>query len=182
MELPLCSFCRINRVRRTGQRLCSRTCAMASRGRSIQSRFYDFFSPGEPDDCWPWRGTIHRGYGVIGDRNNRQYLAHRLSYEIHKGPIPNGLYVCHACDNPPCVNPRHLWIGDDAANQRDKALKGRAPRGERHHRAKLTADDVRAIRRLYPQSSQTEIAARYRMNQTVISDIVRGASWKHVTD
>jgi hypothetical protein len=154
---------------------------MASRGRPIAERFLDFYKPGKPDACWPWTGTIHhRRYGVIGDNKNRQYLAHRVSYERAHGPIPPGLYVCHTCDNPPCVNPAHLFVGTDADNQADKARKGRAPRGERNKAAKLTAEDVRAIRALYPALSQQAIANRFGVHQSIVSDIVRGETWTHV--
>lgn len=181
MELPLCAHCKLRRVPRKSQWLCSRTCANAYRGRSIAERFLDFYKPGAADACWPWTGTIHhRGYGVIGDNKNRQYLAHRLAYEHANGPIPDGMMVCHTCDNKPCCNPRHLFLGTNADNQADKARKLRGPRGTRHRSAKLTDADVISIRSLYPGMSQMAIAKQYGMNQTVISDIVRRKTWRHV--
>lgn len=81
--------------------------------------------------CWLWTGgTTGPGYGRTGRINGRQFYAHRLSYEIHAGPIPAGMYVCHACDNPQCVNPAHLWLGDQTANMADAAAKGRIRNGQ----------------------------------------------------
>lgn len=83
-----------------------------------------------PDECWPWTGACSpAGYGRLPDNT----YVHRKSYELHVGPIPEGLFVCHACDNPPCGNPWHLFLGSSAENAQDMARKGRvgggAPKG-----------------------------------------------------
>lgn len=79
------------------------------------------------DTCWLWRGSKNTtGYGQL--RTDRLEKAHRISWEIHNGPIPDGLAVLHACDNPPCVNPSHLWLGTQADNARDRQAKGRQNR------------------------------------------------------
>lgn len=76
-------------------------------------------------DCWIWTGARHPfGHGLFMWEGKNQYV-HRISWQLHKGPIPDGLYVCHTCDNPPCVNPDHLWIGTCGDNLRDMAAKGR---------------------------------------------------------
>lgn len=97
----------------------------------------------ELGSCWVWtRATTGFGYGKLG-LNGRALTAHRRSYEMAYGAIPNGLLVCHRCDNPPCVNPDHLFLGSFADNMRDMHAKGRGgrtgPKGERNSRAKLTA-------------------------------------------
>lgn len=99
------------------------------RRQSTTDRFWQYVAKG--DGCWLWTaGFGRRGYGKFWV-NGHTVGAHRFSYEIAVGPIPDGLFVCHSCDNPPCVNPAHLWLGDALANQRDCKAKGRTATGER---------------------------------------------------
>lgn len=86
------------------------------------------------ESCWPWKGAVHRdGYGRAHDRDGakKMKIAHRLCYEYAKGAIPDGLDVCHSCDNPICCNPAHLWTGTASDNMRDMHRKGRWPRSKR---------------------------------------------------
>lgn len=80
-----------------------------------------------PDECWPWTGCRRRGYGLVkvGGKRGVARSAHRVVYELTRGPIPPNAVVLHACDNPPCCNPRHLRIGDQHDNARDRELRGR---------------------------------------------------------
>lgn len=147
---------------------------------------FDHYMPGGVDDtdqCVEWRGPRNsEGYGVFkacGD-----HRAHRVSYERAHGPIPTGQLVRHTCDNPPCVNPRHLLLGTDADNNHDMMQRGRnrQPHGERQGSAKLTDEQVREIRSLYASGSwsQQRLGLRYGIHQATVSVIVRRAGWKHV--
>lgn len=139
--------------------------------------------------CWLWTGSCTKaGYGMIssGTRTERgNYLplyAHRVSYEAAYGPLEARMEACHRCDNPPCVNPSHLFAGTVADNARDMQRKGRSTAGETHAAAKLTDDDVRAIRSRYAAGgiSQAALAKEYGLFQTNVSHIVLRRRWKHV--
>ena len=87
--------------------------------------------------CWEWTGALAQGYVLIHLRNNNFTKAHRLSWELFRGPIPKGLCVCHHCDNPKCFNPDHLWVGTHADNMKDKDRKGRGNKGRKLKRRQL---------------------------------------------
>ncbi|MGE3598815.1 MAG: HNH endonuclease [Dehalococcoidia bacterium] len=151
---------------------------------SIISRFWSYVdSSAGPDACWEWtRSRIHDGYGRFWD-TKRMWRAHRFAWTITHGDIPDGIVVLHKCDNPPCCNPSHLALGTTSDNNWDKVHKGRFQdqRGERNPYAKLTADDVRAIREaLKGGESQSSIATRHNVSQSNISFIALGKSWRHV--
>lgn len=142
--------------------------------------------------CWIWTGgTNADGYGRIG-RAGTKILAHRFSWELHNGPVPDGFHVLHHCDNPPCPNPAHLFLGTDADNVHDMLSKGRGPTGdrsgvrlhpelycgERSSFAKLTEEQVREIRTL--PGTLAAIASRFMVTAGTISMIRRGITWKSV--
>lgn len=131
----------------------------------------------DPCGCWIWNGSISRGgYGQIGI-NKKQWRAHRLSYEIHKGKIPNGLYVCHSCDNPPCVNPDHLWLGTPQDNMDDMVRKQRK-KGQNSKLAKLTNEDIHYIRNWkYPLSWLLD---KYDVTLSTLSNIANRKTWTHI--
>lgn len=142
---------------------------------------------GEPNSgCWLWDASAQAdGYGRmrIGDETR---LAHRLSYEHHRGPIPHGLLVLHRCDVPACVNPDHLFLGTNAENMVDMVRKGRSKsegrcRGERGPAAKLTDEKVRRIRDLGSAGMpQRKIAAQVGVSQRSILRVLQHQTWRHV--
>ncbi len=135
----------------------------------------------DPDDCWLWKGsTTPEGYGKLSVDGKTCY-AHRLSYEIDKGP-PGKLCVLHTCDNPPCCNPAHLFLGTQQENVEDRQEKKRQSRGEQQRSAKLTEEQVEEVRRDCVLGSRTHgqraFARKYGVHPTTIWAIVNGETWK----
>jgi len=141
----------------------------------------------DPLGCWVWRGgKASAGYGHIRSRGTI-IQTHRLSWELMNGPIPEGMYVCHRCDNPPCVNPDHLFLGTGADNVNDKMAKGRyrkgAPcRGESNNKAKLTTAQVLQIRKEYQPRVviMTHLASRFGVCRDTIRKILNRKLWSHI--
>jgi DNA-directed RNA polymerase specialized sigma subunit len=109
-------------------------------------------------------------------------VTHRFSWTIANGTIPAGMHVLHQCDNPACVRPDHLFLGDDEANRRDAIAKDRHSRGTRNSKAKLNDDNVRWIHSAYTRGafSQSQIAAMFGISQSLVCRILRRERWKHV--
>lgn len=131
--------------------------------------------------CWIWKNGDWYGYIFL---DYKQYYVHRVSWELHKGKIPEGLFVLHRCDNPGCVNPDHLFLGTQKTNMRDCANKGRINpgkpdnRGERNGQAVLTADDVLKIRCMHRKGINTqEIATIFAVSTKHVRAIVRRKRW-----
>ena len=138
---------------------------------------------GAPDGCWLWTGEkLPKGYGQFRINWERR-LAHRWAWHFSIGPIPDGLCVCHRCDNPPCCNPAHLFLGTKADNLADMVAKGRHPKGRTKWRAKLTDDKVIRIRRFYAKGiSGKALASIFNVSRSQISNVVtRQRTWIHVT-
>ena len=144
--------------------------------------------PGKPLEkpCRVWTGALtYWGYGhryVRTPDGPKLKLLHRLAWEENYGPIPDGLFVLHACDNPPCYEPTHLFLGTARDNIRDAMNKGRLnPRcGVTHPRAKLDPDKVRAIRKAHGHRSSRDLAREYGVDPHAIRDIYKGVTWKEV--
>jgi hypothetical protein len=155
----------------------------------VVTRFWSYVSK-KGVGCWEWTGCKHTaGYGMInmGGRYGRIERAHRLSWIIHFGPIPDKLCVCHHCDNRKCVNPDHLFLGSRSDNNRDMKLKGRCdrikrPRGERSGNSKLTESDIVNIRMEYSKTKPLlrELSVKYGVSPQQIYRIVTRKSWAHV--
>lgn len=154
---------------------------------SARKRFEESYIPEPNSGCWLWLGCERgsNGYGSL-KVNGKSVVAHRYSWEIHHGPIPSKIFVCHKCDNPACVNPKHLFLGSPSDNINDMVRKGRmnctgpknAKRGEQNWNHRLTSEQVIAIRNdLRPQRV---IAQEYGVTQAMISSIVRRKSWRHL--
>lgn len=146
-------------------------------------RFHEKWEKSETADCWEWTAAVMgRGYGFIKIPGTRKHVsAHRLSYLIHYGEIPEGMMVCHTCDNTRCVKPSHLFLGTCKDNLQDMKAKDRHLRGARNKRAKLNDDKVRQIHRLLQEGkSQGSIARLYGVAQSTVHRISKGRDWNHI--
>lgn len=134
------------------------------------------------EGCWLWLGnSLKAGYGIFrASAPRRQVLAHRFAYESTYGRIPLGKLVCHHCDTPSCVNPRHLFVGTQFDNMADCRRKGRAAFGEKNGMAKLTIKQVREIRRRFRGgwNRTVKLADEYGINPTYLYSVVSGEFWK----
>ncbi len=138
-------------------------------------------------ECWPWKkGRNYDGYGVIAEprikgRRRQVLLTHRVAWVIANGPIPLGLNVCHTCDNPPCCNPSHYFLGDNKDNTNDKISKGRQCRGESNGAAVLTKEAVIKIRADHSNGIKVaEIALANGICQAHVYKLINREAWLHV--
>ena len=130
------------------------------------------------NECWEWiRFKDKAGYGQFGYQK-KVYYAHRFSYELTFGQIANGLCVCHSCDNPSCCNPKHLWLGTDRDNQKDRHSKGRTVKGETHGNSLLKDKDVYLIK--YSNIPAKILAKKFQISPYVVWSIRRNDSWRHI--
>lgn len=153
---------------------------------SLEIRFWKKVDKSGDNECWNWTGAkTSKGYGGIGrgGRAGKFELAHRVSYELAYGEIPDGLHVLHSCDNPSCVNPAHLRAGTCSENIQEAFDKGRktAPIlfGEQNPKSKLTAERVKFIRD-NPQLGHKEIADMFGLSANCIRGVRIGRTWKTV--
>lgn len=126
--------------------------------------------------CWIWEGCkTHSGHGQFRTIRNRRAYAHRVSYLLFKGVIPEDKFVLHSCNNPSCVNPDHLRLGSQVENMRD-AVKAKTIKGQ-----VLTSEDVVDIRKRFAEGEHPKsIAAVFGVSRTNIYNIISGYSWTHV--
>lgn len=166
---------------------CGNPCTLAYKLSKSAELFWDKVDKtSDAKGCWIWSGYRQKfGYGWIyrGDGlKSRGVLAHRYAWQLLVGPVPEGKFVLHHCDNPPCVNPAHLYVGSCQENSSDMAIRGRSTRGERSWSAKLTEMQVIEILKRKPKkhSEISAYAERYGVKPCTIRDIVARKIWKHV--
>ncbi len=185
---------------------CCHACSVQDRIRTLAERFWSHVEKSE-QGCWLWTASrMVSGYGQFGIRKGVLTGAHRMAWKLTFGAIPDGLLVCHKCDNKLCVRPDHLFLGTASDNVHDMIAKGRHSgitkpesfrRGEKHHwrlhpemtlkgglnpNAKLTTEQVIAIRERGTAGSmpRKEIAAEYGVATALVGQILRGTAWRHV--
>lgn len=150
-------------------------------------RFMKFIAI-DDNGCWVWQGCLDKkGYGkFMIVKKDGPTSAHRASWFLHKGKIKNGMSVCHHCDNPPCVNPEHLFIGTRSENMRDASKKGRLHgpglQGRQIHTAKLNEETVLKIRSEYAPTHgiYRELGRRYGVTNVNIKAIIDRKTWKYI--
>lgn len=172
------------------RKFCSFACGI-SRFADPDKYLLDRIDKNHPSGCWVYSGaTDRRGYGRPGrirpDGSRGRYYAHRRVYELEVGPIPDGMLVLHRCDNPPCCNPAHLFLGTDQDNVTDKMNKGRHKQvGEQNIHAKLTNEEAKAIYARYKRDGRTsnaaELAAEFNSTIPSIHNIGQARTWWRVT-
>lgn len=189
-EYPIANW----QIKSNKKPFCNRTCYNKYR-LSIPpyERFWKYVE--KTDSCWVWKGcTWDSGYGTL-QINKRPHLVHRFSYILHFGEIPNNLFVCHTCDIPNCVNPKHLFLGTTQDNTKDKVRKNRQAKGktagaythpEKILRgsmigiSKLKEEDVIKIRNTCNEISRKELAKIYNVKNSAIDCVINRKTWKHV--
>ncbi len=152
-----------------------------------QRKFWGKVKRVKPDECWEWVGAIDSyGYGVFSFQYEAQrrkgILAHRISYLLNSGVLPDELVVCHRCDNRKCVNPNHLFLGTDVQNVYDMMSKGRHARGEMIHKHKLTEEQVQNVRSMRKSGTNCAVISRmFKVTRQTIHQVVKRKTWKHLT-
>lgn len=151
----------------------------------IERRFWRFINPLHENECWIWRGNkLPSGYGLISKMRGKHEYAHRLSYRMHKGEIPNGLIVMHSCDNPSCVNPNHLSVGTYSDNSFDCVKKGRHAKldfvGVNHPRCQFSELTVQRIKIVKGAIGYWRLAGLIGKNVGTVQNIMNGKNWKHL--
>ena len=149
---------------------------------TIEKRFWEKVE--KTKTCWFWNAYKNEhGYGHFSI-GKKKFKAPRMAWELTSGKIPHGLWVLHHCDNPPCVNPTHLFLGTRKDNNSDMKQKGRQARGERNGSAKLNERTVREMRRVYAEGniSLKKLATQFGVTFHPAQRIISGNGWKHVPE
>lgn len=186
-------YAKIGEVNRGRARYCSRHCRDLAVSSPLEERFKKYIGETTATGCILWNGPLtSTGYGLLAlSRKDHKGVgakgkfkhAHRVSWEISYGPIPESAHILHHCDTPPCINPEHLFLGNPAINAQDKVSKGRQIKGEDCNLSRLTEEAVREIRILYSTGkyAQKQLAEKFNTIVPNISAIVNRKSWKHLS-
>lgn len=184
-----------SRVRDGKGQYCNRQCEQAYRSSAFaqQERFWSYVDKKNRDDCWLWHGSVLQtnGYGQFRVSPKDMTLAHRYAWVIVNGPIPDSMLICHSCDiryalddrtYRRCVNPQHLFLGNNADNMADMVHKNRQRHGEQAPGVKLTKQDVLAIRGLYDKAQRNgmQLAEEYHVSTSLIYAILLRQVWNHI--
>lgn len=171
-KIKKCLHCGIE-FRKRNKKHCSYKCMILNKTLKI-------------NDCWEWQGSKNRNkYGQIRYENKSgMMLVHRLSYLIFKGEIPNGMFVCHSCDNKSCCNPDHLWLGTPHDNNQDCLNKNRHYKGKQgceSHKSKFKKEQILSIRkRIENGETAKKIANEFRVQQHTILAIKNKKTYKNI--
>ena len=182
-----CTICK--KEIKHNQTTCSRKCSsilacqvkVKKYEKTYAERFWQRVNVVQKEQCWEWQaGKTSEGYGTLKHRG-RALLAHRESFRLFYGGLHDDICVLHVCDNPPCVNPYHLFTGTRYDNNRDRVEKGRQPKhnGSKNPNSKLTFSEIEKIRELYSTGlyKQKDLANMFGVNQPHISRIIRRKAW-----
>jgi hypothetical protein len=173
-------------AQRQYQKFCSRACYDERRGHDREESlkaFWEKVNKNGPGGCWLWTAcTNERGYGMTVFEGRKNIRAHRMAYELVKGPIPEGMFCLHKCDVRRCVNPDHIFFGLYKENAADAKSKGRHTYGERNTRSRLTEKQVLEIRQRYPGGGKSyrQLAAEYGVAEATLYHAATGRTWKHL--
>lgn len=187
----ICKYCNesfftwISQINRGKGEFCSISCGVAFRNKALalgpEGVFHKkVIKSKDKNGCWVYPAL--KGYGKMMV-NGKVTVAHRFSYELHNGKIPEGMLVLHKCDNRPCVNPDHLFLGTYSDNTQDmlKKNRGNAPRGSCHFRSTLTENDIAIIKkRILNGEKMTNLAHEYNVSWCTLYQMKGGKSWRHV--
>src|SRR3990167_298323 len=188
LEKVICKYCgKIFTGRISARRkYCSSRCAQLSTVIPCEKRFWSKVNKGTNNECWMWNGSKDReGYGSVYRWENRKRIyitkAHRYSWALTNGSIPDGLKVLHHCDNPSCVNPSHLFIGTQSDNMKEMYNKNRANnRGSANPNTHFSEAEIISMRGNYKRGDAASLAKKYNVHIDTIYNIIRKVQWTHI--